>query len=56
MQTAVSAAHAVAMESSLTSSELEQGNLHLSQTCDAALGSVAGLSETQWNFQPSPDC
>jgi hypothetical protein len=55
MQTAVSAASAVALENSLPLSELEQGNLHLSQTRDAALGSVAGLSEAQWNFQPSPD-
>ncbi len=55
MQTAVSATSAVAIENSLTPSEVEQGNLHLSQTCAAALGSVAGLSETQWNFQPSPD-
>jgi hypothetical protein len=38
MQTAVSAASAVALENSLTSSELEQANLHLAQTRDAVLG------------------
>ncbi len=55
MQTAVSPASAVALDNSLTSFEREQGHLHLSQTRDAALGSVTGLSETQWRFQPSPD-
>lgn len=55
MQTAVSPVSTVALENSLTSTEREQGNLHLSQMCDAALGSVTGLSETQWRFEPSPD-
>jgi hypothetical protein len=40
---------------SLTAAELEQARFYLQLTRNYVVGSVKGLSETQWKFKPAPD-
>jgi hypothetical protein len=45
----------VAVEQTLTPSELEQARLYVQQAHDGIVGAIKGLSETQWKFKPAPD-
>ena len=55
MQSNTSGAAAIAAPQTLTSSEIEQANLHLQQTQDGVIGAIKRLSEAQWKFKPAPD-
>jgi hypothetical protein len=54
MQSSNSTAAAVATQHTLTSTELDQANLHMEQTRNLILGALTGLSEAQWRFKPAP--
>jgi hypothetical protein len=55
MQSSTSGAAALAAQQTLTSSEIEQANLHLQQTQNGVIGAIKRLSEAQWAFKPAPD-
>jgi hypothetical protein len=55
MLSSTSGAAALAAQQTLTSSEIEQANLHLEQTQNGVIGAIKRLSDAQWAFKPAPD-
>jgi hypothetical protein len=55
MLSGTSGAAAFAAQQTLTSSEIEQANLHLQQTQNGVIGAIKRLSEAQWRFKPATD-